>query len=365
MKPLSQLIHRAALPATLSVCLAILAGCTSPRSNFDPHAKPLPPAASATTNVFTATPPSSIKPEWLQPPTEPFRLGPGDKLELELLGRAGTRTTTFVCPDGKMYFDLLPGMDVWGLTLAEVKEKLEAHLGKYYTRPQVSLTLTSVESKRVWVLGRLNKSGIFPLTGPTTIIESISRAGGLFTSRFGGSTDELADLNHSFIIRNGEMLPINFQKLLRAGDTTQNIYVQPDDFIYLPSSLTSQIYVLGAVNGPRPIGFVDDMTLTTALAKALGTAPQAHLKQVAVVRGSLSEPKIAIVDFNAIVTGAAPDIRLQPRDIVYVPASPYRTLDRYAKLITDAFVRTVAANAGGQMATPSFGGVAVTNPVGN
>jgi protein involved in polysaccharide export with SLBB domain len=227
----------------------------------------------------------------------------------------------------------------------------------------VSLVLTAVESKRVWVLGRLNRSGLFPLTGPTTLIESISRAGGLFTSRFGGTTDELADLNHSFIIRDGEMLPVNFQKLLRGGDTSQNIYVQPDDFIYLPSSLNSQIYVLGAVNGPRPVGFVDDITVSTAIAKALGTAPQAYLSHVAIVRGSLSEPRIAIVDFKAIVTGQAPDVRLEPRDIVYVPYSPYRTLERYAKLITDTFVRSVAANAGGRAVDADYGGVGVSNPI--
>lgn len=349
----------------LSLGLLLLAGCSTTGPKFDPRAKPAAGNVTTGTNLFTTSPTNQINPEWLKPPTEPFRLGPGDKLELELLGRTGTRTTTFVCPDGKVYFDLLPGIDVWGLTLTEVKEKLETELAKYYTRPQVSLTLTSVESKRVWVLGRLNKSGVFPLTGPTTIIESISRAGGLFTSRFGGTTDELADLNHSFIVRNGEMLPVNFQKLLRGGDTSQNIYVQPDDFIYLPSSLTSQIYVLGAVNGPRPVGFVDDMTVSTAIAKALGTAPQAYLSHVAIVRGSLSEPKIAIVDLKAIMTGNAPDVRLEPRDVVYVPYSPYRTLERYAKLITDTFVRTVAANAGGRMVDSNFGGVGVSTPVGN
>ncbi len=63
---------------------------------------------------------------------------------------------------------------------------------------------------------------------------------------------------------------------------------------------------VGAVDGPRPVGYVDDMPLTTAIAKARGTRPQAHLPQVAIVRGSLSGPKIAVVDFKAILTGHAP-----------------------------------------------------------
>jgi len=348
--------------AAVSLGVMLLIGCKTTKSTFDPRVSQR--SAGGSTNLFVSATTNQLKPDWLKPSSTPFIIGPGDRLDLEVLGRSGTRGATFVCPDGKIYYDLLPGLEVWGLTLAETKQSLERELAKYYTRPQVSIALTSVESKRVWVLGRLNKSGIFPLSGPMTIIEAISRAGGLFTSRFSGTTEELADLNHSFIIRNGEMLPVNFQKLLRAGDTSQNIYLEPDDFIYLPSSLSSQVFVLGRVNGPRPIGFVDNMTLTTAIGKALGTAPDAHLSQVAIVRGSLTEPKIAIVNLAAILTGRAPDVLLQARDIVYVPQSPYRTLERYAKMITDTFVRAVAANEGGHAVDSGFTGVGVSTPIG-
>ena len=348
--------------SALAAGLVLLVGCKTTGPRFDPRAAQSRPGSS--TNLFATATANQLNPEWLKPSSNPFLLGPGDKLEVEILGRSGTRTTTFVCPDGKIYYDLLSGLDVWGLTLDQTRQLLERELARYYTRPQLSVTLTEVESKRVWVLGRLNKSGIYPLDGPMTVLEAISRAGGLFTSRFSGTTEELADLNHSFLIRKGEMLPVNFQKLLRGGDTSQNVYLEPDDFIYLPSSLSSQIYVLGAVNGPRPVGFTDDMTLSTAIAKAVGTTPEAQLSQVAIVRGSLSEPKIAIVDFKAIVTGHAPDVRLEAHDIVYVPQSRYRTLERYAKMITDTFVNTVAANAGGRMVDPSFGGVGVSTSVG-
>jgi len=348
--------------STVAAGLVLLAGCKTTGPKFDPRAARSSPGGS--TNLFAKAATNHLKPEWLKPSVGPFLLGPGDKLDVEILGRTGTRTTTFVCPDGKIYYDLLAGLDVWGLTLADTQALLERELARYYTRPQVSVTLTAVESKRVWVLGRLNKSGIYPLDGPMTIVEAISRAGGLFTSRFSGATEELADLNHSFIIRKGEMLPVNFQKLLRGGDTAQNVYLEPDDFIYLPSSLVSQVYVLGAVNGPRPVGFMDNMTVSTAIAKALGTAPGAQLSHVAIVRGSLNEPKIAIVDFKAIVTGRAPDVRLEPRDIIYVPQSPYRTIERYAKMVTDTFVNTVAANAGGRIVDSKFGGVGVSTSIG-
>lgn len=349
------------LPLLFLAALSGLAGAhaaTPPR--FDPRAGHSQLAAPSFVNT-TST--NQLRPEWLKPSAEPYRLGPGDRIEIEILGLTGSRTTTFVCPDGKLYYDLLPGFDVWGMSLAEAKAALEKGLDTYYQHPQVAVNLRGVESQRVWVLGRLNKCGVFPLNGPMTVIEAISHAGGLFTSRFTGTTEELADLNHSFLIRQGEPLPINFQRLLREGDTSQNVYLEPDDFIYLPSSLSKEIYVLGAVNRPNPLGFVDNMSLASAIAKSMGPQPNAYLTHVAIVRGSLAEPKIAIVDFKAIMLGKAPDVRLEPRDIVYVPLSPYRTLERYARMITDTFVRTIAANEGGHAASSSFQGIGVSNPL--
>jgi len=347
--------------------LVLVAACTRRGPAFDPR-PPGPGASVKGSNggaaSFVAVGPTNlIQPEWLKPSREPFRLGPGDRIEIEILGSTGTRTSTFVCPDGKIYYDLLPGLDAWGLTLLEAKQLLERELSAYYKHPQVVVNLQAVESKCVWVLGRLNKSGVFPLAQPTTVIEAIAQAGGLFTSRFSGTTEELADLNHSFLIRGGERLPINFQRLLREGDTSQNIYLQADDFLYLPSSLSQEIYVLGAVNRPCPVGFEDNMTIVSAIGKALGTQPPAQLSQVAIVRGSLAQPKIAIVNLKAILTGRASDVRLEPRDIVYVPFSPYRTLERYAKMVTDVFVRTVAANEGGHAGSTSFNGVGVSSPI--
>lgn len=343
---------RAALAA---LALAASAGCRSTVPSFDLRGGSVQPVGAAQAG--------RIKPEWLKPPTEPFRLGPGDRIEIELFGLSSRREATFVCPDGKIYFDLLPGLDVWGLTLRETKARIEGELAAYYTHPQVTVTLREVRSKSVWVLGRLNRPGLYPLTGPMTVLDAVAQAGGLFASRFGGTTEELADLNHSFLVRGGELLPVDFQTLLRGGDMTQNIYLQPDDFLYLPSSLSREVYILGAVSSPRPLGFADDMTLAAALAKAQGVLPGACLTQIAVVRGSLAQPRIAIVDFTRIVTGQAADVRLEPHDIVFVPYSPYQTLERYAKLITDTFVRTVAANEGGRAASARFGGVGVSNPI--
>jgi protein involved in polysaccharide export with SLBB domain len=172
------------------------------------------------------------------------------------------------------------------------------------------------------------------------------------------------------------MVPVDFYRLLHEGDMSQNIQLLPDDFVYVPSALGQQVYVLGSVHSQRAIVYTERTTLLSAIASANGgttydylgeyygtRVADAYLSHVAIVRGSLAEPQVAVVDFTAIMKGKAPDIRLEPGDIVYVPDSPYRTLKSYANMIVNAFVTTVAANEGVR-AGGGTGTVGVAVPVG-
>lgn len=131
---------------------------------------------------------------------------------------------------------------------------------------------------------------------------------------------------------------------------SQNIYLQPDDLIYLPSSAPTEIYVLGAVNNPRAVRLAGTPTLVSAIAAAGGTAEMGYLSDVAVVRGGVTDPAIAVYDYRRIVNGKAPDVRLEPNDIVFVPRAPYAVIARYLDLIVTTFVRTVGVNAGARAA---------------
>jgi hypothetical protein len=92
----------------------------------------------------------------------------------------------------------------------------------------------------------------------------------------------------------------------------------------------------------------------------------AYLQHVAVVRGSLSHPEIAIIDYKYVLRGMSQDVALQPGDIVYVPFSPYRYLTKYAQLVVDTFVSSVAINGGEQLAgQQTVGGAGIFIPVGS
>lgn len=316
------------------------------------------------TNLASVSSTNRIQPEWLTAPTNFYRLGPGDRLEVEILGDPSTRTMTTVAPDGRLYYYLLPGLDVWGLTLEETRLLLQDELKQYLTNPQVGVQLRGVDSSRVWVLGRVQEAGVYPMSAPMTLIEALTLAGGPMTSAGAETTEELADLSHSFIIRNGERLPVDFEALLNEGDMSQNIYLQPDDFIYLPSSLSRDIYVLGAVRQPQAVARRHG-TLSAAVAQAGGTIKDAYVREVAIVRGSMSDPKIALVNYDEIIKGKAPDVVLDPQDIVYVPFSPYRFLNKYLDLALTTFAQTVGLNEGTRSVSGNAPPVGVSIPIGS
>src|SRR6267154_3167706 len=196
------------------LALTVLAGCeTATGPHFDPHAATQAQLA-ALTNLTTVAVTNAADAGLLQPPSQHFTLGPGDRLDIGIVGDPTTLTATSVGPDGKIYFNLLPGLDVWGLTIPETKALIEKELTQFTRQPpQVSVTLRGVESRRVWLLGRLNTPGIYPMTAPMTLLEALTVAGGPMSPTTLASagngimgvnfSDDIADLRRSFVIRNG------------------------------------------------------------------------------------------------------------------------------------------------------------------
>lgn len=329
-----------------------------------PHAGAPAEAPVAVTGLVDVTPAQAFDASLLQAPSNLYRLGPGDVVEIEMMGDATTRTSVTVGPDGKIYYYLLPGLDVWNLTLSEARDRLSTELQKFVReKPVVALSLKTAGSQRVWLLGRLNNPGVYVLNGPTTLLDAIAQSGGMSSASAFSSlaaslglntanapVPEAADLSHSFLIRDGQIVRVDFQKLLREGDLSQNVYLQPDDFIFLPSATVPEVHVLGAVTHPQSLKLAGPLTVIQAIALAGGSTRDAYLANVAVVRGSFTHPQIAVVSVDDVLRGKAHDLKLEVGDIVFVPNTPYQTLERYANLILDTFARTLGVNAGAHAA---------------
>lgn len=335
------------LLATLLILLGNSCQQDIPKSQFDSRTTDQTVRNLTFTNVKVKR---QLDPKLLIPPTEPYILGPGDIMEIEIAEVGGTLARTFVMPDGMVYYNLAGGVRAEGLTQAEFSKKLSEALKRDYTNPLVNVSLVEVRSRRYWILGRVFKPGLYPLRQPTTLLEAISQSGGLFTSRFSGTTQELADLSNSIVIRNGEILPVNFDKLVRTGDTSQNIYLYHNDYIYLPSATASTVLLLGAVAVPQAIGYKDSLTLVDCIAQGKGPAKDAYLNEVVIVRGSLDKPTASIVNLKAILTGKETNVLLQPGDIVWIPRRPLGLLESTVKLVFQDAARTVAAGEGARLA---------------
>lgn len=390
------------LPAALSfLFLSLLMGCqsshqtTAGASTAFKSGTPSESGARDQRVLFSAVyPTNQVRREWLAPPTNFFRLGPGDAVEIEMLGEPGSPATASVGPDGKIYYSLLNGTFVWGLTLSEARDLLENNLAKYLrVKPEVALTLRTNSSNRVWILGSVQRPGVYALSAPLTVLEAIAEAGGAGRPTVGlaqlvpasltsggsetspsagaqfflssGSPDEIIDLENSFVIRDGKLLPIDFSRLLRRGDLSQNIYLRPDDFVYLrPAISKGDIYVLGAVAAPNIVEYREHISLLGAIASVGGPVQYAYRSHVAILRGSVTHPTIATFDYNEITHGRALDVPLEPGDIVYVPFSPFRFVEQFADQILNQFVSTIAINEGRNAIIRSSQPIGVSIPFG-
>jgi polysaccharide export outer membrane protein len=403
-------MKRSKFPLLMGLAALLLGGCATQPAHYasDPLANPSPaterapamapvlvagPAAAAPTTTAMAAAPASpaasstpawdalesrtpgpvavyppattqLDPDLLQPPTDLFLLGPGDKVDVEIVGNPNSHATSTVGLDGKLYFSFLPGMDVWGLTLTQARSRIQDELSKYITQPTVSLTLDAVGSKFVWILGRVTKPGVYPVSGSMSLLEALTLAGGTATSASTFTTQDIGDLRHSFVMRPGKVIPVDFVRLIKDGDMSQNIYLKADDFVYIPSSLSQQIYVLGAVAQPQAIPYADGMSVIDAIAGTGGPIPNAYVSHVGIARGSIAHPELIVVDFKAIATGKTRDVPLEAGDIVYVPLTPYHVITDYATLIIKTFAGAWTANMGSRAVT---GGstLGVSVPVGS
>lgn len=284
---------------------------------------------------------------------ERLTLGPGDTVNLSLFGRPDyTRNEVPIGPDGKISYLEAVDIDAAGRTIDELRAALDAELNKSYRNARTIITPAVLRSKQYFILGKVVDKGAFSLDRPLTIIEAVARARGLETGLFQQNTVELADLPRSFLVRRGQRMKVDFEKLFQQGDLTQNIPLEPDDYLYFPSSNTNEVYVLGAVTAPGVQGFTPNATVVGMVTTRGGFGPKAYLDRVLVVRGSLTKPQTFVVNVHKVLKAKAPDFRLEPKDIVYVSEKPWARVEELIDIALRSFVQAAAAGWAGSNMGP-------------
>jgi protein involved in polysaccharide export with SLBB domain len=227
--------------------------------------------------------------------------------------------------------------------LKETRIKLQDHLKEFHENTRVIISPAAINSKTFTIMGMVQNSGVFTMDREITALEAIARAGGIVTGVVNGNTQELADLKRSIIVRDGRPLKVDLEALLARGDLTQNIPLEPRDYVYIQPNLSNQYFLFGAVNKPGNQVMTPGATLVRALSENGGFADGAWRSKILLVRGSLDQPKSYIVDVAQVLKGKARDVQLETGDIVYVHTEPWHVIERILDNAIEAFLQSAVS----------------------
>ena len=252
--------------------------------------------------------------------TQEYRVGPKDLLEISVFGAEELSRTVRVSEDGKVSLPLLGEVLVDGLTKSELEKKLADLLGeKYVQNPQVTVFIREYQSKRVSVLGAVERPGPYQLLGRQTLMQIVSEAGGL-------TRDAGSDI---IIIRQlpdgtSTSLRISIDDLFLKGDAQLNVPLEAGDIVNIPVDKMVAVYVFGQVKNPGALQVKKSAipTLLQAIAQAGGFTDRAARGGVVIKRkDETGKEKEIKVNARSILNNKRPDVPLLENDTVYVPES--------------------------------------------
>jgi len=165
-----------------------------------------------------------------QTPTDAdYKIGPQDLLRVDVWKEPDISRTIPVRPDGKISLPLLNDVQAAGLTSMQLAGVIREGLTKYITSPQVTVTVTEINSRRVYCTGEVLKPGALSLLPNMTALQAISSCGG-FT--------QFAKVKGIYILRveGGKQIqhPFNYKDVIKGKRPEDNILLQPGDVIVVP-----------------------------------------------------------------------------------------------------------------------------------
>jgi polysaccharide export outer membrane protein len=157
-----------------------------------------------------------------------YVLGSDDQLHITVWKETDFTVTLPVRPDGKISLPLINDIQAAGLTPMQLRVSITEKLKKYIADPRVTVVVTAMNSRRIFVSGEVLHTGAMPLLPNMTMLQALAAAG--FT--------QFANLKGIYVLRieNGKQvkLPFNYRQVIKGNHPEQNIQLRPGDTVVVP-----------------------------------------------------------------------------------------------------------------------------------
>lgn len=168
-----------------------------------------------------------------------FVFAPGDELAVKFFYAPELNEELVVRPDGRISLQLVPEVMAAGQTPAQLAEALKQSYSAELNRPQVAVIVKSISAREVYVDGEVTRPGMVGFTRPISILQAISMAEG---------ASDRAQMEQVLIIRRMVdsaplVIQANISNVLDGSDTAQDIYLLPNDIVYLPRKQISNVNI--------------------------------------------------------------------------------------------------------------------------
>jgi polysaccharide biosynthesis/export protein len=158
-----------------------------------------------------------------------YQLRPGDLLQVSVWKETDLQTEVLIRPDGGISFPLAGEMEAAGHTVSDLTATLQERIRKYIPDAVVTVLVKTIVGNRVYVVGKVNKPGDFPLSGPMDVMQALSLAGG---------ATAYADMNGIRILRrDGDRqtsLKFHYRDIEHGKNLEQNILLRNGDTVVVP-----------------------------------------------------------------------------------------------------------------------------------
>jgi len=254
--------------------------------------------------------PSTFAPVTDVPVPSEYVIGPGDRIEVQLIGNSRGRYSLTVNRDGRIMFPELGPVAVTGMRFEELKARIEQRVSEQMIGTQAVVTMGDLRSIRVFVLGEAERPGSYTVSGLATITNALFASGGVKT---------IGSLRNIQLKRNGALVTrLDLYDLLLNGDTSNDVRLLPGDVIFIPPVGTT-VGVTGEIRRPAIYELKGDATAADLLHLGGGLTPEADAKLAKLHR--IDERRDRVVVDVDLSSPQARGTRLRAGDVLRIPAA--------------------------------------------